>query len=95
MDHDADGSNSQQVGPPSGALDDQAWGDSPGRAMVGSSRWWPRNTNNCFETRLYKTRPDGTARTQVTDDSPTAAPAVTKPKRLALEGPRCLPISKG
>jgi hypothetical protein len=62
--------------PPSGALDDQVWGDSPGRAMVGSSSWRPTSTNNCFKTRLYKIRPDGTARTQVTDGSPTAAPAV-------------------
>jgi hypothetical protein len=64
----------------SGALDDQARG-----RLAWSSDGWilfvvAQNTNNCFKTRLDKIRPDGTARTQVTDGSPTAARAVSTTK---------------
>ena len=71
----ADGSNSHQVGGPSGALDDKVWGDT-----AWSSDDWilfvvGQFTNNCFKTRLDKIRPNGTARTQVTDGGPNCTPS--------------------
>jgi len=73
----ADGSNSHLVGAPSGALDDQAWGD-----FAWSSDDWilfvvaqATNNNTCGKTRLDKIRPDGTARTQVTDGGPNCTPS--------------------
>ena len=71
----ADGSGSHLVGGPSGALDDQKWYD-----FAWSSDDWvlfavAQDTNNCFKVRLDKIRPDGTARTQVTDGGPNCTPS--------------------
>ncbi len=71
----ADGSNSHLVAAPSGAVDDQAWGD-----YAWSSDDWilfvvAQGTNNCYKTRLDKIRPDGTTRTQVTDGGPNCTPS--------------------
>ena len=71
----ADGSNDHLVGAPSGALYDKIWGD-----IAWSSDDWilfvvAQFTNNCFKTRLDKIRPDGTARTQVTDGGPNCTPS--------------------
>jgi hypothetical protein len=70
----ADGSGSHLVGAPSGALDDLRWND-----FAWSSDDWilftvGQNTDNCFKVRLDKIRPDGTARTQVTDGGPNCTP---------------------
>ena len=72
----ADGSNSHVVGKPSGAADDKVWGDP-----AWSSDDWilfvvGQLTSNgtCFRTRLDKIRPDGTARTKVTDGGPSCTP---------------------
>ena len=72
----ADGSNSHVVGTPSGAADDKVWGDP-----AWSSDDWilfvvAQFTSNgtCFKTRLDKIRPDGTARTKVTDGGPSCTP---------------------
>ena len=71
----ADGSNAHRVGGATGALDDKVWGD-----FAWSSDDWilfvvGQFTNNCFKTRLDKIRPDGTARTQVTDGGPNCTPS--------------------
>jgi hypothetical protein len=70
----ADGSGAHLVGGPSGALDDQRWYD-----FAWSGDDWilfavAQSTNNCFKVRLDKIRPDGTARTQVTDGGPNCTP---------------------
>ncbi len=70
----ADGSHPTLLGQPSGALDDLTWGD-----LAWSSDDWilfsvAQNTQNCFKVRLDKIRPDGTARTQVTDGGPNCTP---------------------
>lgn len=70
----ADGSHPQLVGQPSGALDDLTWGD-----LAWSRDNWllfsvAQNTQHCFKVRLDKMRPDGTARTQVTDGGPSCTP---------------------
>jgi Tol biopolymer transport system component len=71
----ADGTNARVVARPSGALDDQRWGD-----YAWSRDGWiyfvvAQNTNYCFKTRVDKMRPDGTARTQVSDGGPNCTPA--------------------
>jgi Tol biopolymer transport system component len=70
----ADGSNARVVARPSGALNDQRWGD-----YAWSSDNWivfvvAQDTNGCFKTRVDKMRPDGSARTQVTDGGPNCTP---------------------
>ena len=70
----ADGSQPMVLGQPSGALDDLTWGD-----LAWSSDDWmlfsvAQNTQNCFKVRLDKIRPNGTARTQVTDGGPNCTP---------------------
>jgi hypothetical protein len=70
----ADGSEPLSLGQPSGADDDLRWDD-----FAWSSDNWilftvGQNTNNCFKVRLDKIRPDGTARTQVTDGGPSCTP---------------------
>jgi Tol biopolymer transport system component len=70
----ADGSNAHRVGAPSGALDDLRWND-----FAWSSDDWilftvAQNTGNCFKVRLDKIRPDGSARTKVTDGGPHCTP---------------------
>jgi hypothetical protein len=70
----ADGSNVHLVGGPSGALDDNHWAD-----FAWSSDDWilftvAQFTNNCYKVRLDKIRPDGTARTKVTDGGPNCTP---------------------
>lgn len=69
----ADGSQARRIGVPSGALDDLRWND-----FAWSSDDWilfttAQNIGGCFETRLDKIRPDGSARTRVTDGGPAAA----------------------
>jgi len=71
----ADGSDAHLVGSPSGALDDLRWGD-----FAWSSDDWilftaAQNTDDCFKVRLDKIRPDGTARTKVTDGGPNCTPS--------------------
>jgi Tol biopolymer transport system component len=70
----ADGSSPMLLGRPSATLDDLQWGD-----LAWSRDDWilfsvAQNTNNCFKVRLDKIRPDGTARTQVTDGGPNCTP---------------------
>jgi Tol biopolymer transport system component len=70
----ADGSNPILVSRPRGTSDDVQWGD-----FAWSSDDWIlftvlQNTNNCYKTRLDKIRPDGTARTEVTDGGPNCTP---------------------
>ncbi len=70
----ADGSHSHLIAAPSGAVNDQIWGD-----YAWSSDNWilfvvGQNTATCFKTRLDKIRPDGTARTQVTNGGPNCTP---------------------
>jgi Tol biopolymer transport system component len=71
----ADGSDAHLVGAPSGAPDDLRWGD-----FAWSSDDWilftaAQNTDDCFKVRLDKIRPDGTARTKVTDGGPNCTPS--------------------
>ena len=75
----SDGTGQQLVAQPSGALDDEAWFD-----IAWSSDNWiyfvvKQNTNNCFKVRLDKIRPDGSARTQVTDGGPNCTPPNMEP----------------
>jgi Tol biopolymer transport system component len=70
----ADGSNPQQIGAPTGTPDDLIWGD-----YAWSNDNWilftvGQNVNNCFKVRTDKMRPDGTSRTQVTDGGPNCTP---------------------
>jgi Tol biopolymer transport system component len=69
-----DGSNPQRIGGPSGADDDQVWGD-----FAWSSDDWilfvvAQRIDGCFKTRLDKIRPDGSSRTKVTDAGPNCTP---------------------
>jgi hypothetical protein len=71
----SDGSDAHQIGAPSGSLDDKVWGDP-----AWSSDDWilfvvAQFDNGCFKTRLDKIRPDGTARTKVTDGGPNCTPS--------------------
>jgi len=71
---DLDGSGSERIGGPSGKDDDQVWGD-----LAWSSDDWilfvvAQTIDGCFKTRLDKMRPDGTARTKVTDGGPSCTP---------------------
>ena len=71
----ADGSHVHLVGRPSGALGDREWGDpawSRDNWIVFAVR---QDTDNCFKVRLDKIRPDGSARTKVTDGGPNCTPA--------------------
>lgn len=70
----ADGSDVHRVGAPSGAPDDIGWGD-----FAWSSDDWilftvSENVGGCFKVRLDKIRPDGSARTKVTDGGPNCTP---------------------
>jgi Tol biopolymer transport system component len=69
-----DGSQPTLVGAPSHASDDLRWGD-----LAWSHDDWmlfsvAQNTNQCFKVRLDKIRPDGSARTPVTDGGPNCTP---------------------
>ncbi|HLQ23774.1 MAG TPA: hypothetical protein VK132_11240, partial [Gemmatimonadales bacterium] len=70
----ADGSGAAEVAHAAGSADDMQWGDPAWSAddwilfVVGQT------TNGCFKTRLDKIRPDGTARTKVTDGGPNCTP---------------------
>jgi len=74
----ADGSEAHRIGGPAGiaTVDDQVWGD-----IAWSSDDWilfvvaQGLQTDCFKARLDKIRPDGTARTQVTDGGPNCTPA--------------------
>jgi Tol biopolymer transport system component len=70
----ADGSQPHEIAAPSGAPDDQSWGD-----IAWSKSDWilfvvAQNVGGCFKVRIDKIRPDGTARTQVTDGGPNCTP---------------------
>ena len=70
----ADGANVHRIRTASGLPDDVQWGD-----YAWSSDDWilfsvAQKTNNCFKVRLDKVRPDGSARTQVTDGGPNCTP---------------------
>jgi len=71
---DPDGTNLQQIARSSGAVDDMQWGD-----IAWSSTDWilfsvAQNVGGCFKVRIDKIRPDGSARTQVTDGGPNCTP---------------------
>jgi Tol biopolymer transport system component len=74
---DADGSNVQTIATASGAPDDMRWGDP----AWSSDNWIAfvvaqnNSVGTCFKTRIDKMRPDGTARTLVTDGGPNCTPA--------------------
>jgi hypothetical protein len=75
----ADGSGQQTIGQPSGQPDDVIWHD-----MAWSSDNWiyfvvKQTTNDCFKVRLDKIRPDGTARTQVSDGGTNCTPPGMEP----------------
>ena len=72
----ADGSGAHEIGHPSGGNLDIVWGD-----IAWSRQDWllfvvaeTGTSGTCFKTRLDKTRPDGTQRTQVTDGGPNCTP---------------------
>ncbi len=70
-----DGSNARMAGSPSLGPDDKRWND-----FAWSSDDWilfvvGQNTGGCFKTRLDKIRPDGSARTKVTDGGSNCTPA--------------------
>lgn len=72
----ADGSDAHEIGHPSGANLDVAWGD-----IAWSSQNWilfvvadKGASGACFKTRLDKVRPDGKQRTQVTEGGPNCTP---------------------
>ena len=70
----SDGSGVHRLGLPNGAADDLRWGD-----FAWSVDDWilftvAQNINGCFKVRLDKIRPDGTARTKVTDGGPNCTP---------------------
>ncbi len=70
----ADGSQAHELAGPSGAADDEVWGD-----IAWSNRDWilfvvAQNVDGCFKTRLDKIRPDGSGRTQITDGGPNCTP---------------------
>lgn len=72
---DADGSNPQEIGSATGAIDDLIWGD-----VAWSSEDWilfsvAQKIDGCFKVRLDKIRPDGSSRTKVTDGGPNCTPA--------------------
>jgi Tol biopolymer transport system component len=72
----ADGSSVQTISSASGAPDDLMWGDP----AWSSDNWivfvvaQNNSSGTCFKTRLDKIRPDGSARTQVTDGGPNCTP---------------------
>jgi Tol biopolymer transport system component len=71
----ADGSAVHTIGAPSGAMDDKVWGD-----IAWSSDDWilftvVQATGGCYKVRIDKIRPDGSARTKVTDGGPDCTPA--------------------
>jgi WD40 repeat protein len=71
---DADGSNQHPVAKPGGGPGDKVWGDlawSPDDWILFSVAQF---TDGCFKVRLDKMRPDGTARTRVTDGGPYCTP---------------------
>jgi hypothetical protein len=74
-----DGTGVQLIGQPSGAPDDIIWHD-----LLWSSDNWiyfvvEQNTNSCLKVRLDKIRPDGSARTQVTNGGPNCTPPNMEP----------------
>jgi hypothetical protein len=76
----ADGSNARLLGRPSGAPDDVRWGDFAWSIddwilfTVGQNPVTAQHPDGCFTVRLDKMRPDGTARTRVTDGGPNCTP---------------------
>ena len=69
-----DGIGAERVGTWSGAADDLCWGD-----FAWSSDDWilfvvAQNVGGCFTPSLDKMRPDGCARTQVTNGGPSCSP---------------------
>jgi hypothetical protein len=79
----ADGSGQQLVAGPTGAIDDLVWHDFAWAGDKSSDNWIyfvvEQTTNSCLKVRLDKIRPDGTARTQVTDGGPNCTPPNMEP----------------
>src|SRR5262245_8616241 len=70
----ADGSHAHRVATPTGASDDLRWGD-----IAWSRDNWilfvvAQTAAGCFKTRVDKIRPDGRARTKVSDGGPNCTP---------------------
>ena len=70
----ADGSDAHRIGLWSGGDDDLGWGD-----YAWSSDDWilftvAQRLNGCFKVRLDKIRPDGSARTKISDGGPSCTP---------------------
>jgi len=75
----ADGTGLQTLGQPSGTPADKIWHD-----IAWSSDNWiyfvvEQTTNSCLKVRLDKIRPDGTARTQITNGGPNCTPPNMEP----------------
>lgn len=72
----ADGTDQHRIGGPAGTSDDAVWGD-----IGWSSEDWIMFVvaqdlmGPCFKVRIDKIRPDGTARTKITDGGPNCTPA--------------------
>jgi len=71
---DPDGSNPQKIASSSETVDDMQWGD-----IAWSRDDWilfsvAQHVNGCFKVRTDKIRPDGSARTQVSDGGPNCTP---------------------
>lgn len=71
---DSDGANARQIAAAAGTPLDMMWGD-----LAWSSGNWllfsvGQTVDGCFKVRLDKMRPDGSARTQVTDGGPNCTP---------------------
>ncbi len=69
-----DGVDARKVASAGGAADDITWGD-----IAWSNDDWilfvvAQNVGGCFKTRIDKIRPDGSARTKVTDGGPNCTP---------------------
>jgi hypothetical protein len=71
----ADGAAPRMIAQPSGAPDDQRWGDY----LWSSDNWIyftaAQDIGGCFKVRIDRIRPDGNGRTQITDGGPNCTPA--------------------
>jgi dipeptidyl aminopeptidase/acylaminoacyl peptidase len=70
----ADGSDAHRIGGPAGTEDDFVWGDP-----LWSREDWiyfvvAQNVAGCFKTRTDRIRPDGSARTKISDGGPNCTP---------------------
>ncbi len=71
----ADGSNPRAIAHPTGAPDDVQWGDY----LWSNDNWIYftviENIAGCVKARIDRIRPDGTARTKISDGGPNCTPA--------------------